>query len=123
MVYIREAHAADSSWPVPTLGNEMINEPKTLLERQSIAKKCCKKLNIEIPCLVDDMKNSTDKAYSAYPDRIFLVDKAGRLAVRADPGPWGLGPGVETVRKWLEEKYPDVHAEESTDGKASGKGR
>ena len=122
-MYIREAHAADSSWPMPTPSDDTINEPKTLLERQSIAKKCCKKLNIEIPCLVDDMKNSTDKAYSAHPDRIFLVDKAGRLAVRAEPGPWGFGTGVEEVRKWLKAKYPNVSVDDGTDGNGSAEGR
>jgi len=32
----------------------------------------------------------------------------GRIAVRAEPGPWGFELGVRKVRRWLKEKYPDI---------------
>ena len=84
IVYIREAHAADSSWPIAISGEDTINTPNSIIERSAIAKKCCTKLRIELPCLVDDMENTVDSAYDAWPDRIFVVDKLGIVAVRAD---------------------------------------
>lgn len=112
MVYLREAHAADSDWPMRVPDEEPINTHKSLADRQAVANKCCKKLNIKIPCLIDDMENTTDKAYSAHPDRIFVVDKEGRIAVRAEPGPWGFELGVRKARRWLRAEFPKVEASE-----------
>lgn len=108
VVYIREAHAADSSWPMAIPGEDAIYEPKTLAQRRKVASKCVTKLNIELPCLVDDIENSVDKAYHAKPDRIFLVDEYGKLVVRADPGPWGFQQGVDDAKAWLEKQFPNV---------------
>lgn len=108
MVYIREAHAADSSWPFPVPGEGTINTPKTYQERVGIANRCCRKLHIKMPCLVDDMDNTVEQAYAARPDRIYLVDAQGKVAVRAKRGPFGFGPGVEKTKKWLEDHFPKI---------------
>ena len=68
------------------------------------------KLKIDLPCLVDDMENSVEGRYGAAPDRIFLIDVDGKIAVRADQGPWGFKPGVEKTTKWLEERFPEIVA-------------
>ncbi len=107
-MYIREAHAADSKRPAPVPDGETINTPRSMAQRTVIANRCCKKLKIDMPCLVDDMSDSTDKAYSAWPDRVFLVDVDGKIAVRADRGPWGFSPAVRQVSTWLAEKFPNV---------------
>ncbi len=108
VVYIREAHAADSAWPEPIEGEEAINTPKTYGERVTIANKCYKKLNIKIPCLIDDIDNSTEQAYEAWPERIFLVDTDGKIAVRAERGPWGFAPGLKKARNWLKKQFPEA---------------
>ncbi len=110
VVYIREAHAADSSWPAPVPGEDKILTPKTYAERTVIAGKCLTKLEIKMPCLIDDMDDSVEKAYGAWPDRIFIVDLDGKIAVRADPGPWGFRSAVDEAAKWLKEKFPGVDA-------------
>jgi hypothetical protein len=49
-------------------------------------------LKIEIPALIDNIDNSTEKAYSAWPDRLYVIDKQGRVAFKSAPGPFGFTP-------------------------------
>lgn len=107
VVYIKEAHAADSRRPIPIKGEKPIKEPTSLKERKAVASKCMAKLNIDVPCLVDDMNNTTNEAYNASPDRIFVVDEQGKIAVRAQMGPRGFGPGIKETTTWLAKRFPD----------------
>ncbi len=61
------------------------------------------------------MDNSVDRAYDAYPDRLFVVDVDGTLAVRARPGPWGFKPAVTEARQWLKKRFPQVEYEEEVE--------
>ena len=49
------------------------------------------------------MDDRVNRAYAAGPDRIYVVDQDGKIAVKADRGPWGFKPGVDATKKWLEE--------------------
>jgi hypothetical protein len=98
VVYIREAHAADSSRPM----GHSVNEPKSYDERLSVATTCRTKLGLKLPMLIDDMKNSTDGAYFAKPDRLFLVDTKGKIAYAGGRGPRGFRPAeLEAALKKL----------------------
>jgi len=103
LVYIKEAHAADSSWPVPYAKEKGITEHTSYGQRCDVAKKLLDDENLTIPTVVDNMENEVNKAYSAWPDRVFLVRKDGRLAVAAGRGPWGFKPGVDATLAWLKE--------------------
>lgn len=94
IVYIHEAHAADGRSPirVNTSKLEWISEPKSAFERFQVANTCIEDLKLTIPCLLDDMENATDKAYSGWPDRLYLVGKDGRIAFQGRPGPRGFRP-------------------------------
>ncbi len=102
MVYIREAHPSDG-WVVRQ--NELqgisVPEPRNIDERQSVAAKACSILRINIPCLVDDMKDSANQAYDAWPDRLYVVDTNGRIALKGERGPRGFYPSVGYAREWL----------------------
>ena len=50
------------------------------------------------------MDNGVNEAYSAFPDRIFVVDVDGTIAFAADRGPWGFEPAIKDVRDWLDER-------------------
>ena len=106
MIYIREAHAADSDWPEPLAVEQRINAPKTYGERSKIAGKCVTKLGLDIPFLIDDMNDTVNTLYDGHPDRLFLVDVDGTIAIRADRGPWGFKPGVSSLTQWLGERFP-----------------
>ena len=45
-----------------------------------------------MPTLIDDMENSTDLAYSALPDRLYLVGADGKIAYKSGRGPMGFRP-------------------------------
>ena len=51
------------------------------------------------------MKGSAQSAYSAWPDRIYVVDKKGKIAMKGAPGPRGFDPSAaETCLKTLVKK-------------------
>jgi hypothetical protein len=102
LVYIREAHPSDG-WQVPN--NEQagveIPDPQTQAARNDVAASACDLLNTTWPALVDAMDNAVSEAWSAWPDRIFVIDARGYIAVQAKHGPFGFPLGVEAVGEWL----------------------
>lgn len=101
IVYIHEAHAADSDWAVKYAKEKGINNATNYGERCSTAKKLVEDKSLTIPFIVDDMDNKVNEAYRAWPDRIFLIRKDGRLAVAGKRGPWGYKPALDEAGKWL----------------------
>jgi len=99
-VYIREAHPTDG-WQV--VSNEeddvLVPQPSSTAARAEVADVCALRLNLRMPMVIDDMNNSTDEAYCALPERLFVIDAAGKIAWRSELGPWGFD--VETWRKEL----------------------
>ncbi len=103
IVYIKEAHAADSDWPVPYATEGNINQPKEYGERCALAQKLVDEKQLTIPAIVENIANEVDKLYHAAPTRAFLVRTDGRLAVAGGRGPRGLNPSLEQIKKWLAE--------------------
>ncbi len=93
MVYIEEAHPTDG-WEMPSniKENILIASAKTFLQRDETAQTCVVKLGIHIPALVDDMQNTTERAYTAWPDRLYVIDREGRVAYKSKAGPYGFRP-------------------------------
>jgi Iodothyronine deiodinase len=101
VVYILEAHPLDA-WQDEDNETDKIavTSAKTEAERCATAETCMTKLSIEIPPLVDDLSNSTENAYTAWPDRLYVIDRDGRVAYKSKPGPYGFKPAeVETTLK------------------------
>jgi len=59
--------------------------------------------SLTIPVIIDDIENKVNEVYQALPTRVFLVRKDGKLGVAAEPGPWGLAPGLKATMEWLAE--------------------
>ena len=93
VVYIREAHPSDL-WQmgVNVRENIVYQSPQNTEERVDLANICVKNLGIEIPAVVDNFDNSTDVAYSGWPDRLYVIDRDGRIAYKSAPGPFGFKP-------------------------------
>ena len=66
--------------------------PQSFDERTEVASSCVRKLGIKIPAVVDDMNNSAERAYTGWPDRIYLLDRNGRVVLKTKPGPFGFDP-------------------------------
>ena len=88
MVYIREAHAIDGASPMTSV---LMEEPVNDLERFQNAKVCVTKMELDmIPAVIDRIDNRVDAAYSAKPDRLYLVGKDGKIAYAGGRGPFGF---------------------------------
>ncbi len=104
VIYVREAHPTDKWWLAETkfmrfislLTNDLpsydIKEPVTIVERQLAATACKSKLLGDMLVYVDDMDNSVDNTYVAWPTRVYFIDKEGRVKYDSGLGPYGLSP-------------------------------
>jgi hypothetical protein len=90
-VYITEAHPSDV-WQMESNVKEKVvfATPKNEEERAFIAGACVRKLGIKFPAVLDEFGNSTEKAYTGWPDRIYLIDQNGHVAYKSRPGPFGF---------------------------------
>lgn len=93
MVYITEAHPSDV-WQMQSnlKDNVVFASPRNQDERASVAGTCVRKLGIEVPAVLDEFGNSTESAYTAWPDRLYLIDRNGKVAYKSRPGPFGFNP-------------------------------
>jgi type I thyroxine 5'-deiodinase len=91
VVYITEAHPSDV-WQMESNVKDKVvfASPRSEQEREFVAGACVRKLGIEIPAVLDEFGNSTETAYTGWPDRLYLIDAQGRVAYKSKPGPFGF---------------------------------
>jgi len=93
VVYITEAHPTDVWQTQNNIKDKILfASPRNQDERASLAGTCVRKLGIEIPALLDEFGNSTEGAYTAWPERLYLIDASGRVVYKSKPGPYGFKP-------------------------------
>ncbi len=92
-VYILEAHPSDV-WQMQSNVRDHVvfRSPRDFAERTQLAGTCVRKLGIKFPALVDGFDNAIEKAYTGWPDRIYLLDPQGRVLYKSRPGPFGFKP-------------------------------
>ena len=91
MVYITEAHPSDVWQMQSNIKDKVVlASPKDEEERALVAGACVRKLGIKIPSVLDEFGNSTEQAYTGWPDRLYLIDARDRVAYKAKPGPFGF---------------------------------
>lgn len=66
--------------------------PRSEQERGEIAGACVRKLHLTIPALLDPFSNATEAAYTAWPDRLYVIGREGRVVFKSKPGPFGFHP-------------------------------
>jgi len=81
-------------------------QPKNLGQRVAIANDFIKRFNYPIAFGIDDITNSAEAAYSAWPERLYVIDESGRIAYRGGMGPFHYDP--DEVRAWLASRYGAV---------------
>src|SRR5688572_33470697 len=93
VVYVREAHPSDG-WQVPQNQRQgaIVATPKTIEEREKIAHQCSAHLEQNIPIVLDGMDDAVEKAYAGWPDRIYIIDRDGKIVYKGRPGPAGFKP-------------------------------
>src|SRR5579884_2542507 len=93
-IYVREAHPTDG-WRMNSndAAGIAIQQPRDEGERGNVARRCCSSLKMSMPLLVDEMDDRVGNAYSGMPDRLYLIDRKGRIAYKSGRGPFGFKPG------------------------------
>ena len=104
-VYIREAHPVDGWWFGKGIFNTLLTlkgskasrdlyDPKTIQERRTAARECQEALKYGVKTYVDDMDDAVNKSYAAWPTRLYLIDRDGKVIYAGGLGPWGFKPGA-----------------------------
>ncbi len=103
VVYIQEAHPSDL-WQLPSNIRDgvLFASPRSDDDRTSTAQACVRNLGIRIPAVLDHIDNRTERAYTGWPDRIYVIDRNGRIVFKSAPGPYGFSMGE------LERLLPDI---------------
>jgi type I thyroxine 5'-deiodinase len=90
-VYIQEAHPTDL-WQMESNVREgvLFASAHSDQERTATASSCVRRLGIRIPALLDGIDNRAERAYTGWPDRLFLIGTDGRVVFKTAPGPFGF---------------------------------
>src|SRR5262249_34102984 len=81
-------------------------QPKTLEQRIAIGNDFTKRYNYTVPFGIDDMSNAANDAYSAWPERLYIMDENGRIAYKGGNGPFKYDP--KEVRAWLASRNGEI---------------
>lgn len=91
LVYVREAHPQDGWW---MNSNRKIGidpkQPQSDAERREIAQTCQRHLDLDVPFLVDNTDDKVGAQYSGMPNRLYLIDRQGKVAFKNARGPFGF---------------------------------
>ena len=104
-IYIREAHPVDGWWFGKGFMRALLKlsgskatrdlyDPKTLQERRAAAGDCEQSLQYGIKTYVDEMDDRVNKAYAAWPTRLYLINKEWIVIYAGGLGPFGFKPGA-----------------------------
>ena len=69
-----------------------VYDPKTIEERRSVAGHCETALQYGIRTYVDEMDDTVNKAYAAWPTRLYLVGLDGKVVYHGGLGPFDFHP-------------------------------
>ena len=83
-------------------------QPTTLAQRLPIANDFIHRFHFPIPMGVDPMSNAADHTYAAWPERIYIINRAGRIAYMGGLGPFDYHPSQ--AREWLARRFPQASA-------------
>jgi hypothetical protein len=94
MVYVREAHPTDG-WVMEsnTKVGVAVKQPTTYDERVKTCGLFTDKLKPSFPVLVDEIDDRVGHGYSGMPGRLYVIDRAGKVAYKSGRGPFGFKSG------------------------------
>ena len=83
--------------------------PQTDDERVDTAEICVVKLAIKMPALVDGIDNRIERAYTGWPDRLYVVGTDGRIRYKSAPGPFGFS--TAELEQHIEQVLPSTRGQ------------
>lgn len=118
LVYIREAHAtggSETQWQSTINEKQGISLPpaRDMTEKRAHADLCVRKLALPFPIMVDGLDGGAENAYAAWPSRVYLIDRAGRVAFDSRLGELDLKPSEleGAIRAVLARKGPGARTQ------------
>ena len=100
-MYIEEAHATDAWQTGSNVRDKVLFAThRSFEDRAQVGAVCVKDLKVDLPMVVDEIDNRTERAYTTWPDRLYVIDGDGRITYKSRPGPFGFK--VEPIAKALE---------------------
>ncbi len=116
LVYISEAHidgGAESQWQSTINQKDGIDLPpaRSLEEKQAHATMCTRKLSLPFAVEVDGMDTAAERTYEAWPSRLYLVGRDGKVAFQTRLGELDFHSGdfERAIREILAKRDPDAH--------------
>lgn len=105
MVYIREAHPTDE-WQLASNVDEHVLFPqaRSRSEREAVANSCAAGMRLEIPILVDGMDDGAERAFNAWPERLYVLSREGAVIYKGGKGPYGFDP--DALEEFLQRLLP-----------------
>lgn len=92
-IYTKEANPADGFQADENVkAGITVNQPKTMEERMAVANRCIADLGFSFTVLLDSMDDDVSTTYAAQPERLYIVDKRGRIVYKSEKGPEGFNP-------------------------------
>ena len=88
-IYIKEAHPADE-WQMESNEQDgvVFDQPRSDEERMVRAQAFVSEMDIEGLTLVDDIRNTANACYAAWPERLYVIGTDGRIAYKGGMGPF-----------------------------------
>ena len=70
----------------------VFKQPKTFDERRKLAAVLVDRLKYRAPLAIDGIEGPAEKAYGAWPERIYVIGTDGKIAYKGGMGPFGFHP-------------------------------
>jgi Iodothyronine deiodinase len=70
----------------------LLRQHVSLDERFAAAREGVARLGLTMPVLVDDMDDAVSEAFAAWPERVYVAERGGRLRFVGGPGPFEFDP-------------------------------
>ena len=70
----------------------VFKQPTTDDERRKAAKILVERLKYRVPVAIDPIDGRSEKAFAAWPERIYVIGRDGRVLFKGDMGPFGFKP-------------------------------
>jgi type I thyroxine 5'-deiodinase len=100
LVYIKEAHPGDEWQMDSNVESEVVfDQPQTFEARTELARTFVDRMSVETETFVDDIRNTAMACYAAWPERIYVIDREGRVIYKGGMGPFYFKP--DELREFL----------------------
>jgi type I thyroxine 5'-deiodinase len=70
----------------------VFKQPKTDKERQQAAGILVERLKYRMPVAIDPIDGRAEKAFAAWPERIYIIGRDGKVAYKGGMGPFEFKP-------------------------------